>query len=378
MAELLGRALITGGTAGLGAEFARQLAAQGHDLVLVARDEARLASTSDELAAHGVQVEVLAADLATDAGCAAAAARIGDDTVPVDIVVNNAGFGMYRRFGAAPLADEERQLDLNVRAVLRLTHAAVQAMMARHRGRIINVSSVAGFVPRGGNATYAASKAWVTMFSEALVDPAGRVAAYRHRDLPGLHPHRVPRAGRRRHVPCARPDCGSRPRPSCARGSPTPSQGKPISVPSRQYKALVSAARAGAAAGAAHDHGPPRHVTRAGYPRTSWTPATELLQLIKDLAVVHGRVTLSSGQRPTTTSTCAGSPCTAGPRRWSGRCCASSPPICDYARGRRPDAGRRPGRDARCCTPPAVRSTRSWCARRGRRTACSSRSRDRR
>ncbi len=243
MAELLGRALITGGTAGLGAEFARQLAAQGHDLVLVARDEARLASTSDELAAaHGVQVEVLAADLATDAGCAAAAARIGDDTVPVDIVVNNAGFGMYRRFGAAPLADEERQLDVNVRAVLRLTHAAVQAMVARHRGRIINVSSVAGFVPRGGNATYAASKAWVTLFSEALSIQLAGSGVSITAICPGFtHTEFHQRAGAdMSHVPDRLwLDAETVVREGLADAE----KGKPISVPSRQYKAMVTAAR---------------------------------------------------------------------------------------------------------------------------------------
>jgi uncharacterized protein len=162
-------ALVTGATAGLGAEFARQLAADGHDLVLVARDADRLARVRTELADnHGVSVEVISADLTTDEGCAVVAKRIEAPEQPVEVLVNNAGFGMYKVFGRADLAAEERQLDLNVRAVLRLTHAAVRTMTPRHRGRIINVSSVAGFVPRGSNATYAAGKAWVTMFSESL------------------------------------------------------------------------------------------------------------------------------------------------------------------------------------------------------------------
>ena len=84
------------------------------------------------------------------------------------MLVNNAGMGSYRPFGTADLAREEYQLDLNVRAVMRLAHAAVRVMRPRGSGRIVNVSSVAGFVPRGGNVTYSASKAWVTMFSEAL------------------------------------------------------------------------------------------------------------------------------------------------------------------------------------------------------------------
>ncbi|MEP7021767.1 MAG: SDR family oxidoreductase, partial [Pseudonocardiales bacterium] len=162
-------ALVTGATSGIGAEFARQLAASGHDLILVARDADRLAASQTSLASEfGIEVEVLPADLITDSGCEAVAARIIEAQRPVDILVNNAGFGMYQRFGLAELADEERQLALNVRAVLRLTHAAVRAMTGRGSGKIINISSVAGFVPRGGNATYSASKAWVTMFSEAL------------------------------------------------------------------------------------------------------------------------------------------------------------------------------------------------------------------
>ena len=162
-------ALVTGATAGLGAEFARQLAADGYDLVLVARDIERLEQVGDELTRqHGTKVKLIGADLTTDEGCNAVAERIEDRNPPIDVLVNNAGFGMYKVFGSAGLADEERQLDLNVRAVLRLSHAAVRVMTARGEGRIVNVSSVSAFVPRGSNATYAASKAWVTMFSEAL------------------------------------------------------------------------------------------------------------------------------------------------------------------------------------------------------------------
>ena len=162
-------ALVTGASSGLGAEFCRQLAATGWDLVLVARDAARLATTADELrAAHRIEVDVLPADLASDDGCARVGARLAESDPPIELLVNNAGIGTYQPFGEAELVFEEQQLDLNVRAVLRLTHAAVGAMRARGTGRILNVSSVAGFVPRPGNVTYSASKAWVTMFSEAL------------------------------------------------------------------------------------------------------------------------------------------------------------------------------------------------------------------
>jgi short-subunit dehydrogenase len=119
-------------------------------------------------ATHGVQADALPADLGTEAGCGRVAARLQDTAQPVDLLINNAGIGTYRPFGSSPVTDEERQLDVNVRAVLRLSHAAVPVMRERGNGQIINVSSVSAFVPRAGNATYAASKAWVLMFSEGL------------------------------------------------------------------------------------------------------------------------------------------------------------------------------------------------------------------
>ena len=237
-------ALVTGATAGLGAEFARHLAAAGNNVILVARDEARLESTSVALTERfGADVEVIVADLCTDAGCAAVQHRIADAQRPVDIVVNNAGFGMYKKFGDAEVADEERQLDLNVRAVLRLSHAAVRAMVPRGAGQIINVSSVAGFVPRGGNATYSASKAWVTMFSEALSVQLAGTGVTVTAICPGFtHTEFHERANAdMSHVPDRMwLDAAT----VVSEGLADAARGRPVSVPSRQYKTLVAATRA--------------------------------------------------------------------------------------------------------------------------------------
>jgi short-subunit dehydrogenase len=161
-------ALVTGATAGIGLAFCRELAERGHDLVLVARDRARLENVSDELAAtYEVGTERLAADLSDRAQVQRVADRLADADRPVDLLVNNAGFGMSHSFLGGDLADEERMLEVLCRAVLVLSHAAALPMRARGRGAVVNVSSVAGFVPMG---TYAAAKAWCTAFTEVLAD----------------------------------------------------------------------------------------------------------------------------------------------------------------------------------------------------------------
>jgi hypothetical protein len=162
-------ALVTGATAGIGAAFARRLAAAGWRLILVARDEERLRSVAAELTgAHGVAVDVLAADLSSAAGCATVAQRLLDPAEPVDLLINNAGISINGSFLRTDAADEERLLNLNVRAVMRLTHAALPGMVERGHGEIINVSSVSGFAAVMPGSTYPASKAWVTNFSESL------------------------------------------------------------------------------------------------------------------------------------------------------------------------------------------------------------------
>ena len=155
-------ALITGASAGLGAEFARQLARRRADLVLVARSEDALSALAADLRSeHGVAVEVLVADLADDAGVTKVADRLRDTRDPVDLLVNNAGFGLPLQFADNDIDDEVRHLRVHVEASMRLMHAALQTMRGRG-GRIINVASVAGFISRS---TYSACKSWLIGFS---------------------------------------------------------------------------------------------------------------------------------------------------------------------------------------------------------------------
>lgn len=162
----MGTALVTGASTGLGRAFAAELARRGHDLVLVARDRERLEELATELRqSYAVTTEVLPADLADRDQTERVADRVRDPERPVDLLVNNAGFGLKRGFSRGELSDEERALDVMVRAVLVLSHAAAGAMRARGRGGILNVSSVASFAVMG---TYSAIKSWVTVFSEAL------------------------------------------------------------------------------------------------------------------------------------------------------------------------------------------------------------------
>jgi short-subunit dehydrogenase len=159
-------ALVTGATAGIGNAFARRLAQDGHDLVLVARDVERLGRLAERLRGrNGVQVEVLPADLVDRADLDRVADRLRDDERPVDVLVNNAGQAFRGRFVGGDLVNEEHQVDLLIRAVLVLTHAAVPGMKRRGHGSVITTSSVASFLPGG---TYSAAKAWATTFTVSL------------------------------------------------------------------------------------------------------------------------------------------------------------------------------------------------------------------
>ncbi|WP_066372111.1 SDR family NAD(P)-dependent oxidoreductase [Herbidospora mongoliensis] len=228
--------LVTGATAGLGLEFARQLAARGDAVVLVARTESRLREVAAELeSAYGVPVEVLVADLAVPADVD----RVGERAATADRVVNSAGFGLRQRFLDNDLAAEEEMFQVLCRAVLAVCHAAGQGMRERGGGQIINVSSVVGWLATG---TYSAAKSWVTVFSESLAGelaPAGvGVTAL----CPGLvRTEFHQRAGiGTETIPAQAWLDARRVVRDCLRDA---DRGKVISVPGWRYKAIVTAAR---------------------------------------------------------------------------------------------------------------------------------------
>jgi short-subunit dehydrogenase len=162
-------ALITGASSGIGEEFARQLAKKGYDLVLVARRKDRLEKLADELS-QGTTTEIIEADLTAPEGMISVERRLGQGDI--DLLVNNAGFGTRGEFANMPLYRELEELDLNIKALVRLTHVALGKMIERKRGNIINVGSTGSFQPVPYMSLYAATKAFVLHFSEGVHEEA--------------------------------------------------------------------------------------------------------------------------------------------------------------------------------------------------------------
>ncbi|MDR2566978.1 MAG: SDR family NAD(P)-dependent oxidoreductase [Bifidobacteriaceae bacterium] len=180
----MGTALITGASAGLGEEFAWQLATVRHNLVLVARDEERLGQVAAKIrSAAGVRVEVLPADLSKERDLGKVVARVRQPARPVGLLVNNAGFAVRQSFLKASLRDLAAMEKVMVHSVMVLSHEAARAMVERRRGAILNVSSVAAYLASG---VYAADKAWVKTFTEGLAVELRGTGVTATALLPGL------------------------------------------------------------------------------------------------------------------------------------------------------------------------------------------------
>lgn len=234
-------ALITGATAGIGRGFAEKLAADAHDLVLVARNRERLEALASHLTTqHGVACEVLTADLSKVRERARVERRLKDPTQPVEILVNNAGFGLNEPFWQTSGKAEQTLLDVLVTAPMRLSHAALPGMVERGRGAIVNVSSVAAWTNGG---TYSAAKAYLNVFSESLAQQLSGTGVTVTAVCPGFtHTEFHQRADM---------DVADLPEwlwldieDVVEQGLADAKSGKAISVPSWRYKAVVTFAKA--------------------------------------------------------------------------------------------------------------------------------------
>jgi len=157
-------ALVTGATAGIGESFTRLLAENNYNLVLVARDVSRLQERASQLQSQfNVQTHIIQADLSTDAGCAAVEQYITSNQI--DVLINNAGFGINKAFTMSELKAEQEMFDVLVRTPMRLMHGVLPGMKQRNKGVVINVSSVAGYIAGG---SYSAAKSYLTVISESL------------------------------------------------------------------------------------------------------------------------------------------------------------------------------------------------------------------
>lgn len=172
-------ALVTGASGGLGEAFAWQLAERGCDVVLVARSEGKMKALAQGIEAQfGGKAMVIPADLTSPAGVKGLISEIHSRQLQIDLLVNNAGFGIFEDFLDVSLDRELQQIDLDVRALVALTHAFARGMVARHSGGIINIASAAGFQPLAGADVYAAAKSFVILFSEALAQEFSKAGVH--------------------------------------------------------------------------------------------------------------------------------------------------------------------------------------------------------
>ena len=232
--------LITGATSGLGAEFARQLAGQGHHLVITGRDPLALVGKAQGLEAqYGISVETLTVDLSTREGVDVVVERIRAREQPITMLVNNAGAGLATEFHESEAEAEVAMLRLLVEAPMLLAHAAIQAFLARGGGRILNVASVAGLIPDG---SYGAAKAWSVSFS--------RWANTRYKSSGVTVTALCPGLVRTEFHQRAGIDTSKWPRWAwmdaddvVREGLTAAADGRSVCVPSRRYRSLMAAAR---------------------------------------------------------------------------------------------------------------------------------------
>jgi short-subunit dehydrogenase len=227
-------ALVTGATAGIGESFTRLLAAKGFNLVLVARDEARLYERADGLKEkYGAESVVIVADLATEAGCEKVEDYIRANEI--EVLINNAGFGINKAFTMSDLAKEEEVLKVLVRTPMRLMHVVLPAMKERNSGVVINVSSVASFIAGGA---YSASKAYLTVLSESLSTELSSTNIKVSALCPGFTRTEFHQRGRMKmaglpNFMWLNSDV------LVAKAWKDAISGKPVSIPGWQYKALI-------------------------------------------------------------------------------------------------------------------------------------------
>ena len=229
-------ALVTGASAGIGAAFANFLAKEGHDLVITARDLARLEEIATKLRAeYQIEVEVIKADLATNEGIKVIELRLENISRPIEVLINNAGFGINKSFVVSDRQAENDLLDVLVRAPIRFMHAVLPAMRERNSGTIINVSSVAGWIAGG---SYSAAKSYLTVLSESLHTELKNTNVRVHALCPGFTRTEFHQRGRMRMNGLPEflwLDAGE----VVAHAWQSSQKGKALSVPGLQYKFLT-------------------------------------------------------------------------------------------------------------------------------------------